>query len=91
MNKKEMKEKFEKNVEFLKKNIPPDDIYLFAEQTFMAALYFIYKWSEWVDIHEECLKDPVAKKWISNIGGFQMCKDQGDDVQLDLNLESVEE
>ena len=90
MNREELKEKFEKNVLYLKRNIPPDDIYLFAEQTFMATMFFLHKWSEWVDVNEECQKDPVAKKWVTNIIGLQRCKDQALDVDLDLNLESIE-
>lgn len=77
-------------MDYLKRNIPPDDIYLFAEQTFMATLFFLHKWSEWVDINEECLADPVAKKWVTNIVGLQMCKDKEMDVNLDLDLKSVE-
>lgn len=77
-------------MDFLKRNIPPDDIYMFAEQTFMAALFFIHKWCDWVDISEECSTDPVAKKWVSNIIGFQMCKDKDMDVNLDLDLKSVD-
>lgn len=90
MNKEELKAKFEKNVEYLKRNVPPDDIYLFAEQTFMATLFFLHKWSEWVDVNEECLADPVAKKWVTNIIGLQMAKDKEIDVNLDLDLKSVE-
>jgi len=85
-----MKEKFEKNVEYLKRNIPPDDIYMFAEQTFMATLFFLHKWNEWVDINEEAQKDPVVKKWVTNIVGLQMCKDKEQEVQLDLDLKSIE-
>lgn len=91
MNREELKEKFEKNVEFLKRNVPPDDIYLFAEQTFMATLFFLHKWSEWVDINDECSKCPFAKKWVNNIVGLQMCKDKEQDVNLDLNMPSIED
>ncbi len=90
MNKEEMKDKFEKNVAYLKRNVPPDDIYMFAEQTFMATLFFLHKWSEWVDVNEECQADPVARKWVTNIIGLQMCKDKELDVDLDLDLKSVE-
>lgn len=90
MNREELKEKFERNVDYLKRNVPPDDIYMFAEQTFMATLFFLHKWSEWADINEECKNDPVAKKWVTNIVGLQMCKDKELDVNLDLDLKSVE-
>lgn len=91
MNKEEMKQKFEKNVDYLKRNIPPDDIYMFAEQTYMATLFFLHKWSEWVDINEESEKCPVVKKWVTNIVGLQMCKDKEMDVNLDLDMKSIEE
>ena len=86
-----MREEFEKNVEYLRRNVPPDDIYIFAEQTFMAALFFLYKWSEWVDVNEESRKDPIIKKWVANIIGLQRCKEKGVDIDLDLDIRSVEE
>lgn len=91
MNKEELYRKFEQNVAYLHRNIPPDDIYMFTEQTFMAALFFIHKWNEHVDLDEECKKDPVVKKWLSNILGFELCKEKNIDIQLDLDLKSVDE
>lgn len=91
MDKDELKIKFYNNVKFLERNVPPDDIYIFAEQTHMAALYFLHKWSEWADIEEECHKDPIARKWVCNIMGLQKCKDDELDVNLDLDIGSVDE
>ncbi len=93
MDKEQIKALFEKNVEYLKRNIPEDEIYEFAEQTFMAAVYFIYRWNDWVDINEECLKDEIAKKWVTNIMALLRCKEKNIDIDLDLDLDlkSVEE
>ncbi len=91
LSKEEMMIKFEKNVAYLKRNVPPDDIYMFAEQTFMAAMFFLFKWGEHGDIIEECKQDSVTKKWVNNIVGFQICKDRDEDMQLDLDLKSIEE
>jgi hypothetical protein len=91
LDKEEMNNKFNEYVNYLKKNIPPDDIYMFAEETFMATLFFLHKWSEWVDVKEECKKDPVAKKWVNNIVGLQICKDLKLDVNVNLDLKSIEE
>ncbi len=91
MNKEELIDKFEKNVEYLKRNVPPDDIYLFTEQTSMAAIYFIHKWSEWVDIKKECAKDEITNKWIKNILGFEYYKNENIDLTLDLDIDSIEE
>lgn len=87
MNKEDWLKKFEKNVAYLQKNIPPDDIYVFAEQTFMSSMFFLSKWSDWIDIEEEMEKDPVVEKWVNNIVGLQKLKDLGQDVNLDLNYE----
>ena len=91
MNREELRQKFEKNVEYLERNIPPDDIYMFAEQTFMAALYFLKKWSETTSLQEEMKADPVTHKWINNILGLCHCRENEEDISLDLNLDSVEE
>ncbi len=91
MNKEEMRAKFEENVAYLKRNVPPDDIYMFTEQTLMAAMFFIYKWSDHVDLNEEADKDETARKWLSNILKFQEMKNTNQDIQLDLNLDSVDE
>jgi hypothetical protein len=86
-----MKLKFEKNVDWLKRNIPPDDIYMFAEQTFMSALFFLHKWNKCGNVQEEFENDEISRKWISNILGAQKCKDLDIDISLDLGLDSIEE
>lgn len=91
MDKDELRLKFEKSVQYLQRNIPPDDIYPFAEQTIMAALYFLDRWCDCVDIAEIYKNDVIAKKWINNIVGLQLCKQKDIDIDLDLNLESIEE
>lgn len=91
MNKEEMRKKFEENVQYLQRNIPPDDIYLFTEQTFMAAMYFMHKWAEWVDLKEEAMKDPIARKWMTNIMALVVAKDLNKDIQLDLDMKSVDD
>ena len=91
VNKEELLKKFKENVQYLERNVPPDDIYLFTEQTVMAALYFMFKWSEWVDIAQEAEKDPIAKKWITNILSLVVMRDKGQDIEIDLNMKSLED
>ena len=90
MDEKQVREAFEKNVEYLQRNIPPDDIYPFAEETFMAALFFLKKWSECVNINVVAANDPIAKKWVINICAFLRCRESNTDISIDLGLESVE-
>ena len=91
MNKEEIRKKFEENVAYLQRNIPPDDIYLFTEQTFMAALFFLQRWAKVANITEEMLLDPVTDKWVRNILNFHDSKEKNVDVYLDLNLRSLED
>jgi hypothetical protein len=90
MKKEKMLEEFEKNVEYLRRNVPPDDIYIFTEQTFMAAMFFLMKWKDLVDLRKECREDKIVAKWVNNIGGFYLTRLEGNDQQLDLNMESIE-
>ncbi len=68
-------QKFREDVEWLKENIPEEDIYEFAEQALCAADFFIMKWREWVDIEEEAEKDKVIGKWLQNVVGLRILKD----------------
>ena len=87
MNKKELIEKFEQNVRYLERNIPPDDIYVFAEQTYMAALFFLHKWSGHEDITSACEEDPIAAKWVTNVMSLLKMRDMKIDCEFDLGLE----
>jgi len=80
MTQEELQKKFDDNVAWMQRNVPPDDIYLFAEQTKMAAAYFIRRWAEWVDIAEEAKKDPVANLWLNNISGLVYLQDHHMDI-----------
>lgn len=86
-----MRAMFEKNIEYLQRNIPPDDIYIFAEETFMAALFFLHKWAEWVDINVECHKCIITQKWVKNIMGLLKVRDAEQDFTLDLGLDELGE
>ncbi len=91
MNNEEFKKKFYANVAYLQRNIPPDDIYLFAEETFMAAYFFILKMSDFIDLEEECEADPVFNKWLRNIANFHRCREDYPELKIDLNLNSIED
>ena len=91
MNKEELFEKFEKNVKYLQENIPPDDIYPFAEQTFMACMYFLKRWSDFHDLHKEIDENPISAKWIRNILSLQHCREEDIKINLDLGLHDIDE
>lgn len=91
LNKEEMLKRFNENVEYMQRNIPPDDIYMFSEQTFMAALFFMKKWAEYVNVTEEMCRDVIVDKWVRNILGFLEAREKNEDLTLDLSLESIEE
>ncbi len=87
MDKEEFLKKFNHNVDYLRRNVPPDDIYAFCEQTVMAAVYFLRKWHEWIDIHEEMESNPISKKWIVNIGSLRIAQEEDIDIEFDLKLD----
>lgn len=89
MNKEELKAKYEQNVEYLRRNVPPEEIYEFAEQTYMATLYFLSKWSDWEDINEVCKSNPIAEKWVTNIMGLLKCRDMGIDVDITTGEDEI--
>ncbi len=91
MNKDELIAKFEANVAYLKRNVPPEEIYQFAEQTYMASLYFLFRWKDWEDLNEVMQQDIVAAKWIRNILALLKCREMEQDVDIDLNLEGLYE
>lgn len=91
MNQEELRAKFEENVQYLRANIPPDDIYPFAEETFMAALFFLKRWSDWTDLNVEMENDPVARKWIVNILTLLNYRERKEELRLDLGLEEIDE
>lgn len=91
MDKQELKEKFDKNVAYLYANIPPDDIYIFTEQTLMAAMFFLNKYSKQVNITEEMLRDPMMDKWVRNIMGLVSCREKALEINIDLNMQSLDE
>ena len=89
MNKEEFRSRFEENLKYLQKTVPPDDIYIFCEQTISAAMYFIIKWREHVDLTEEAKNCPISKKWLTNILSYEYCRREKIDISLDLDMESV--
>lgn len=63
----DFEEKFEKEMTWLRENVEEDEIYEFAFRSFLAAEYFLWKWSQWVDLHEEKDKDKIAEVLMKNI------------------------
>jgi hypothetical protein len=68
----EFEEKFHRELQWLKDNIPPDEIYEFALKAFMAGEYFLYRWSKWDDLHEEYQKNQMAALLMYNIMAVRM-------------------
>ena len=91
MNQDEMMDLFYKNVEFLHKTIPPDDIYIYAEQTYIAALFFMFKLKKFVDFEEEMQKDTVLAKYASNLMLMLEAKEKNLNCYFDFGLDKIEE
>lgn len=90
MEKEELKAQFEKNVSYLQKTIPPDDIYIFAEQTLMASVFFIRKLGEYTDLQTLAEEDAVFRKWLTNVGSFYTAQLREIDMTLDLKMDDLD-
>lgn len=78
-------------MEYLQKNIPPDDVYMLLEQTHMAAMFFLYTLAEFTSLEDLCEKDENFKRWAINICGLHQAKVGNMDINLDLNVEDLYE
>lgn len=87
MDKARLLKEYEKNIAWLRRNVPPDDIYDFAEQTYMAALYFLKRMSMLVDMRKELDTYPPSKKYATNLCLVLHLREQGIDSPLDFNLD----
>jgi hypothetical protein len=73
----EFAKKFRQDVDWIHANIPPDDIYVFAHQSFLAAEYFLWRWSQWESIVEDAQKNEMTNLWVQNIIGIKVLRDKG--------------
>jgi len=69
MTNEEALKRFNDDVEWLKTVVPPEEIYIFANQVLLGAQYFMSRWSDWVDIDKECKLDRETKAWVMNLAG----------------------
>jgi len=89
LSKEELMRKFEENIAYLQRNVPPDDIYIFTEHTFLAALFFLNKWSQYESIKEACKHDETTRTWVQNILGLYRLRDMKQDVKIDMDIEGA--
>lgn len=86
MDKEELLKSYREDVQWLRDNIPPDDIYEFAEQALLSAEFFISCWNEWVDVFEECEKHPATKTWFTNVMGLRALRNESKKSKVDIKL-----
>ena len=83
--------KFDNDVQWLRNNIPPDDIYDFAEQALMAADFFINELSLYVDLNEEAQINKLFGVWLKNIVGLRILKNSNMNGRIEMNLKTEDE
>lgn len=87
MNKDELMAEFERHVAWLQRNIPPDDIYMFAEQTLMAARFFMHKWaSNCPNVREVIAEDKPTQQWSKNVINVLNLQNRGEDSSIDFTF-----
>ena len=86
MNKKDVMEKYKLHVEWMRNNIPPDDIYDFTEQVLMGSVYFFYQCYKHNVIN---LEDPITMKWAKNIAIVVTAQEANERCEYDLALDDL--
>ncbi len=82
--KKEIIAEYEKNVEWLSRHVPRDDVYDFAEQCLMASEFLMYELGHFIDISDEITRETLLGKWCKNIVGIRV--GQKNDFKGILNI-----
>jgi hypothetical protein len=74
----------DKNIAFLQRAVPPDDIYLFAELNYDASIYLLSKIDDVLDINVMMKKDEYFAKIVRNIVCYHTARLENRDVTLNL-------
>ena len=88
--KKEYAEKYQRHVDWIRRNIAPDDIYDFAQQSLMASIYLL-KVLDDEDILIRCLENKITLKWCQNIISVAVKQDEDEDCPVNLKLDELYE
>lgn len=86
-----IKGEIEKDIEWFKKNIGLEDVYCFAQQSFIAAEYFLAQLADWVDVEEECTMDKTFNFWCKNVLGLSVFRRENPDYCGGINVKIKEE
>lgn len=76
---------FEDRVRYLARNIPPDDIYPFAQKTIMGMSYFANKYQSLVD-DDAINADPTAVYYLKNLMKLLVMQKYEMDLEVNLGL-----
>jgi hypothetical protein len=89
MEKDELDAMLERDVAYLQRNIPPDDIYLFAQNTLLATYLLAYEVGRIVGIGGFEKLPKITQKCLKNISWFKHNQEAGTDVEIDLNTNGL--
>lgn len=74
----------EKNIAFLAKTVPPDDIYLFGEFAYDSSLYLLAILHDKLDVTDMIEEDDHLNRIVNVIVGYQIARKLNKDITLDL-------
>lgn len=91
MDQQEFQAEYEKNIAWLQRNVPPDDIYDFGEQTLIAAVYFLKKYAQTFSYVPDIMHDPLTAHWIKWLMLLVKRRSDNTDGSVDLALEGMDD
>ncbi len=90
MEEEELDLRLEKDVGYLQRNIAPDDIYLFTQNTLLATYLITHEFMKYVGPENFHLLNKITRRCIENIANFKRSQENEIDVNIDLNTNGLD-
>lgn len=85
MSKEQLRAEVEKIVAFTRRNVAPDDIYLFAVEVIWTAHYLIENFCELEGFQEMINENETLENAVLNILSFTKSYDENKDIKINMD------
>lgn len=89
MKDQQMYEEVKSSMEYLKKNVNPEDIYLFADQTMCVAAHLLVFYCDLRKLKEDAEVCPTAREIVNHIHRYIEAKNTGEKFIYNKKLDDV--
>lgn len=89
VDKEKLLRSFEICVTWLRNNIPPDDIYEFAQQMLLACVVFIRDFEDSEDFNKKMHENVALRIWYTNVAKLLESQIKGVSININLDFPGV--